>query len=190
MHIIRIMAAGVILCLISAVPSFAQADAANAGVYVGAGFTYLTVPKGVTRKIGTGQQVGGFIAVPMFKNIYFRPELAFQHQRSEADHKTYTADYVAIPLLVHFEVSGSYLAEGISVKVPKKVDVAGVDVTDKTQRDISLTVVGGLRRGHFGAELRWDQGFKRLAKELLPGDIAVRNRAITLYGVLSFGGHE
>lgn len=169
----------------------AQGDAANFGVHAGGALAYLTVPKGSSRQMGTAREVGAFGAFPVgWKNMYFRPELAWEHFQSKVEGRTFTEKYMAVPLLVHFEVAGMYLAEGPVLKKALAIDIDGEDVTGNVKNDISLMIVAGIRRRMLGAELRWDQGFRSLQKTLVPGDVYVRNRAITLHAVLSFGGHQ
>jgi hypothetical protein len=190
MKILGVSALVILTWLLSPAPAAAQVDAANFGVQVGGGLTYLTVPEGVSRTMTLNAQGGVFAAFPIWRNIYFRPELVYERRKSEVDHKTYEVEYVGVPLLMHFEISGLYLAEGVAIKVPRLAKIDHVDVTNATKHDLGLVVVTGLRRGMLGAELRWDQGFRRWQKELQPGDIAVRNRSLTVHAVLSFGGGE
>ncbi len=152
---------------------------------------YLTVPKGTSRQMGTASEVGVFGAVPVgWKNMYFRPELAYERFQSKVEGRKFTESYMAVPLLVHFEVAGMYLAEGPVLKKALAIDVDGTDITGNVKNDVSLMIVAGIRRRMLGAELRWDQGFRSLQKSLVPGDVYVRNRAITLHAVLAFGGHQ
>ena len=69
-----------VLVLLSALPASAQP---GWGVEVGGGVSYLTVPKGTSRSMGSDINGGVFVNVPFISLYRLQPELRFDHRQSE-----------------------------------------------------------------------------------------------------------
>jgi hypothetical protein len=186
----RLMWAGVWLAGMSAAPAFAQAPAdPRAGGEIGAGMTYLTVPKDVSRDMGTGIAAGVFAIVPLLSTYKLQPEVQWEHRRSTVLGTERRFDYLAVPILVRMTLfKGLYVDEGPSFHVPlrAKVTNGGVerDVKDNTRSDVSIVIGVGKRIGRAGIEGRWDSGFRQVQKIVDRGDVPTRHRSLALFVVV------
>ena len=186
----RLMWAGVWLAGMSAAPAFAQAPVdPRAGGEIGAGMTYLTVPKDVSRDMGTGIAAGVFAIVPLSSTYKLQPEVQWEHRQSTGLGSERRFDYLAVPILVRMTLfKGLYVDEGPSFHVPlrAKVTSGGVerDVKDNTRSDVSIVIGVGKRIGRAGIEGRWDSGFRQVQKTVERGDVATHHRSLALFVVV------
>jgi hypothetical protein len=184
------MWASVLLAAMFPVRAFAQSPAEpRAGGEIGAGMAYLTVPKGVSRDMGTGVTAGLFAILPLVATYALQPEIQWEHRRSTVLGAERTFDYLAIPILVKMTLfKGIYVDEGPSFHVPlrAKVTAGGTerDVKDNTRRDVSIVIGVGRSIGRVGIEGRWDTGFKQVQKTVERGDVATRHRSLGLFVVV------
>jgi hypothetical protein len=180
-----------VLVLLSALPASAQPASAKPGwgVDVGGGVSYLTVPKGPSRSMGSDISGGVFVNVKFISVYRLQPELRFDHRESKVLATTRTFDYLDIPILVSIKVfKGLFMNEGPAFHVPlrAKVEAAGrkTDVKSNTRADISMVMGVGVKAGKkVSIEGRWDSGLKGTQKTVAGGDVATRHRSIT--GVIS-----
>jgi hypothetical protein len=170
--------------------AFAQASTEpRGGGEIGAGMTYLTVPEGASRDVGTGIAAGLFAVLPLTATYALQPEIQWEHRRSTVLGTERTFDYLAIPILVRMTLfNGIYVDEGPSFHLPlrAKVTSGGTerDVKDNTRRDISIVIGVGRRIGRTGIEGRWDTGFRQVQKTVRSGDVATRHRSLALFVVV------
>jgi len=186
----RLMWAGVLVAGLSAAPAFGQVPAdPRAGGEIGAGMTYLTVPEGTSRDMGTGIAAGLFAILPLAPTYALQPEIQWEHRRSTVLGTERTFDYVAIPILVRMTLfKGIYVDEGPSFHLPLRAKVTGGgverDVKDNTRSDVSIVIGVGKSVGRVGIEGRWDTGFKQVQKTVQRGDVVTHHRSLALFVVV------
>jgi hypothetical protein len=188
MQMLKIACVCVFLLTLSVVPGFAQSSSSGAhgGIEIGAGTSYLTVPKGTSRSMGLGFVGGLFADLPLASTIKLQPEIQYEHAQSQVLGADRKFDYVTVPILVNMTLfKGLYVDEGPAFHFPVRATVAGVDVKSNTKQNISITIGVGKRVGRVGIEARWDSGIRQVQKTLAPGDVPTRPRSLT--GVLAIG---
>jgi len=75
MRINRHVCASLVLIGLSALPARAQSTQdPRGGIEIGAGATYLTVPKGTSRSMGGGFLAGAFAVVPLTSRLKLQPD--------------------------------------------------------------------------------------------------------------------
>jgi len=187
MCIRRVLLVLMTVIVMTASSAFAQAqDDPKGGLILGAGPTYLTVPKGVDRSVGAGFTAGLFAVLPITKMYKLQPELQWEHQQSKVRGADRKFDYLNIPLLVRMSLfKGLYINEGPAFHIPLKASAGGVDVKDNTKSNVSITIGVGKRAGRVGIEARWDSGLRQTQKTVHAGDVATRPRS--LLGVVAIG---
>lgn len=176
-----------VLLLLSALPASAQTASVPPawGVQVGGGISYLTVPKGTSRSMGSDVSGGIFANVPFIGVYRLQPELRFEHRQSEVAGTTRKFDYLVVPVLVKIKLfKGLFMTEGPAFHVPlrAKVESAGreTDVKSNTKVDISLVMGVGRKVGNkVTLEGRWETGAKQVQKTVASGDVVTRHRSIT-----------
>jgi hypothetical protein len=190
LHVRQFVCASALLAVVSTTPAFAQAPAdPRAGGEVGAGMAYLTVPKGVSRSMGTGVTAGLFAIVPLVSTYKLQPEIQWEHRQSSVLGTDRSFDYLAIPLLVRMTLfKGIYVDEGPSFHVPLRAKVTSGaterDVKDNTRSDVSIVIGVGKRVGRAGIEGRWDSGFRQVQKIVPGGDVPTRHRSLAVFVVV------
>jgi hypothetical protein len=192
MHICTKAWAGVLLVGLSAVPGFAQtANEPRGGVEIGAGATYLAVPKGVSRKMDVGGMAGLFVVGRLSTMYRLQPEIHYEYRQSKVAGSTRTFEYISIPILVRASLfKGIYILEGPAAHFPVRARVAGHDVYANTlSPDVSIVIGVGKRVGRVGLEGRWDSGIFQVQKTLEPGDVGTRHRSITGVVAVGFGAN-
>jgi hypothetical protein len=183
MRLRSLMYLTLVLSLLSALPASAQTASVPPtwGVQVGGGVSYLTVPEGVSRSMGSDFSAGIFANLPFISVYRLQPELRFEHRQSEVLGTTRKFDYLVIPVLVNIKLfKGLFMTEGPAFHVPISAKVDGADVKSNTKVDISLVVGVGRKIGNkvtLGG--RWDSGAKQVQKTVASGDVVTRHRSIT-----------
>jgi len=181
-RIYRRVCASLVLVGLSVLPAFAQSTQdPRGGIEIGAGATYLTVPKGTSRSMGVGVMAGAFAVVPLTSMYKLQPEIHYEYRQSKVAGSDRKFGYISIPILVRMSLfKGLYIIEGPAVHVPVSAKVAGQDVKDNTQSpDVSIVIGVGKRVGKIGLEGRWDSGIRRVQKTVGTGDVATRHRSIS-----------
>jgi hypothetical protein len=187
LRILQFICASVLLVGSSTAPAFAQAPPdPRAGGEVGAGMVYLTVPKAVSRSMGTGVTAGLFAILPLTTTYKLQPEIQWEHRRSTVLDTERSFDYLTVPILVKMTLfKGLYVDEGPSFHVPLRASVTSAgterDVKSNTRTDISIVIGVGKRMGRVGIEGRWDSGLRQVQKTVANGDGATRHRSLAAF---------
>ena len=93
-----------LLVVLFAVPAAAQTGGAAGGALVGAGASYLTVPKGFSRRMDLGVTAGLFAILPITRMYKLQPELAWETRKSQFVGTERVFEYLAIPLMVRMDL--------------------------------------------------------------------------------------
>ena len=177
---------------LSAAPAFAQAaPEPRGGIEFGAGATYLTVPKGVSRRMGAGGMAGAFAAFRLTTMYRLQPEIHYEYRQSRVAGTYREFEYISVPLLVRATLfKGIYIVEGPAAHFPVRAEVAGQNVEPNTlSPDVSIVIGVGKRVGRVGLEGRWDSGIWQVQKTLRSGDVSTRHRSITGVVAVGFGAN-
>ncbi len=173
--------ASLVLVGLSALPALAQSTQdPRGGIEIGAGATYLTVPKGTSRSMGAGFMAGAFAVAPITSMYKLQPEIHYEYRRSKVAGADRTFGYISIPILLRMSLfKGLYIIEGPGLHVPVRAKVAGQNVKANTKSpDVSIVIGVGKRVGKIGLEGRWDSGIRTVQKTVGRGDVATRHRSI------------
>src|SRR5438094_396922 len=130
MNRVRLNPATRALCLASiiavtlTVPAAAQQKDPRAGLEIGGSATYLTVPKGVSRKMGPGGVAGLFAVVPLIGTYKLQPEVLYESRESEVFGIKRRYEYITGAVLVRASLfKGIYITEGPSYSRPLRARV-------------------------------------------------------------------
>ena len=187
--VIRALCAASVVGALSAAPAAAQAPPPappraqpkdpHAGLLIGGAATYVTVPKGVSRKMGPGGIAGVFAVIPLIGTYKLQPEAVYEYRASEVRGVKRRYEYVTGALLVRVSLfKGLYITEGPAYHYPRRVRIGPRDVTSNTRADFSLVIGVGKRGRHAALEGRWDSGIHSVLTSLEPGDVPTRHRSI------------
>ena len=189
--VLRAFCAASVVGVLAAAPAAAQALAQppaqppakptdpHAGLLIGGAATYVTVPKGVSRKMGPGGIAGLFAVIPLIGTYKLQPEAVYEYRESTVLGVRHQYEHVTGALLVRVSLfKGLYITEGPSYHYPRRVRIGPRDVTSNTRADLSLIIGVGKRGRHAALEGRWDSGIHYVEKTLQPGEVPTRHRSI------------
>jgi hypothetical protein len=177
----RVLSLAAVIAVTVTAPAAAQRKDPRAGVEIGGRAAYLTVPKGVSRKLGPGGVAGLFAVVPLVGTYKLQPEVLYEYRESEVLGVKRRYEYFTGALLVRVSLfKGLYITEGPAYSIPRRALVGSRDVTDNTRQDFSMVIGVGKRWTHVALEGRWISEIRSLQKTLEAGDVASRHRSIGL----------
>jgi hypothetical protein len=138
----------------------------------------------------TAWSAGGFVSIPLSKNVFFQPEVLYTRKGIRFDEGGMTAkfhlDYIEIPLLVRYSSSprgvGFDLFGGIApaIRTRARLIVGGEseDVSDSLKSwDAGVVVGAGVHGSRVSGEVRWTEGVVNLAHDDSTGK--TRNRTVS-----------
>jgi hypothetical protein len=165
--------------MLSTSAAAAQARDPHAGVEIVGAATYVTVPKGTSRRIGPGGAAGLFAVVPLIGTYKLQPEMLYEYRESKVLGVRRRYEYVTGALLLRVSLfKGLYITEGPTYRLPRRVRVGSADVTSNTKRDISIVIGVGKRGRHVALEGRWDSSIPNIQKSLVADDVPTRHRSL------------
>ena len=168
-----------VVAVLSTTAAAAQSTTPRIGFEVGGAATYVTVPKGSSRKMGPGIVAGLFGVVPLVATYKLQPELLYEQREIKVLGGRRRYEYLTGALLVRMGLGkGVYITEGPAYHRPQRIRVGSEDVTANTADDISLVIGVGKQGRHVALEGRWDSGIRNVQKLLPAGDVPTRHRSL------------